>query len=168
MAYQKLTETYYINKVVNIKQLKSHVRCHFCQIAYQCYYHNSLCYRGFVDSYRYYICDLSHQDLLTFPGKMMLLNYLKHDLCFDIITVIYSYFKDITAPCIISLRNEKINRHAYLNCNYDKLTIRKLQELMVSKNIFVAKNKRKEYYIDQIKNDIMNKKYIWLNDEIGL
>jgi hypothetical protein len=167
MTYQKLKETYYLN-TVPFKKLKSHVRCHFCQIASPCYYNNELAYIGFVDSYRYYICEETQHDLITFPVKMVLLNYLKQELCFDIITVIYSYFKDMPASCVISLKNEKINRHAYLNGNYDKLTIKKLQELMVTRNIYVAKNQRKNFYIEQIKNDIMNKKYIWLNDDIGL
>ena len=166
MSFVELLEMYYI-KNVEMKQLKSHVRCYFCQRASECYYSNDLCYKGFVDSYRYYLCKDSYNDLISFPNKMLLLNNLKRDLCFDVLSVIYAYFKDI-APCIKIVENEKINRHLYLNTDLTKLTINQLKELMNQNDMYIVKNQRKIYYIQQLKNDFLNKRFIWKNDEIGL
>ncbi len=166
MAYFKLLEMYYI-KNVEMKQLKSHVRCYFCQRASECYYSNDLCYKGFVDSYRYYICKDSYQDLVSFPNKMLLLNYLKQDLCFDVLSVIYANFKDISR-CIKIVENEKINRHLYLNTDLTKLTINQLKELMTRNNMYIVSNQRKVCYVRQIRNDMMSKHHVWKNDEIGL
>jgi hypothetical protein len=161
-SYNTLCNLYYI-KNINMKQLKATVPCYFCKRYFTCYYSNELCYQGYVDKYRYYVCHDLHEDLIGLPEKMTLIHHITINLNEDMKNVIFSYFCDIISipSCIISKNKIIINRNNYIDYDYTSLTIKQLKELMIQRNLPVIKNKLKKYYLEQINYDVITKKFEW-------
>lgn len=168
-SYNTLCNLYYI-KNINMTQLKATVPCYFCKRYYTCYYSNELYYQGHVDKYRYYVCHDLHEELIKLPDKYILVYYLTINLNEDMKNVIFSYLCDIISipSCIISKQKMIIDRNNYINYDYTSLNINQLIELMIQRKLPVIKNKLKKYYLEQIKHDVITKKFAWGRDDIGL
>lgn len=160
-SYNTLCNLYYI-KNINMNQLKATVPCYFCERYFTCYYSNELCYQGYVDKYRYYVCHELHEELNKLHDKYIIIYYyLTINLNDDMKNVIFSYLCDIiSVPSYIISKNKMIvERNNYINYDYTLLTVKQLKELMIQQNLPVIKNKLKKYYLEQLNYDVITKKF---------